>query len=394
MPDRLRVLKVMPGVSADGGAEQSLLALVPGLLASGVDLHLVVLTGRQGLVPPLEAAGVVVHDLSSVGGVVRQVAGIRSVVRSVKPDLVHASLYEATLPTQLAMIGSRIPLLITWANVNYGPERSACGDADPFKLGAYRLVETATGRLSSSWYHAVTRGVATENARCLHVDPSRVLVAERGRSSSLIDAAGAQRSAVRSALGVSNSDRVVLAIGRQDAQKAYPQLLAEFDLVVDAHPDARLWIAGRPGSDSPSIGQALAAMRHANRVSLLGHRDDVPALLAGSDVVVCGSWREGAAGSLIEAMAARRPVVTVRLAGLDGVFSSGVDGVVAERADLAAALIGVLDDAELRAALAEAGRQTYEARFTVEAATAQLLGLYCSVVAGGGAERSISADAD
>lgn len=390
---RIRVLKVMPGVSPDGGAEQSLLALVPGLLAAGVELHLVVLTERQGLVAPLEAAGVVIHDLSNAGGLFRRVVAIRRVIAAIRPDLVHASLYEATLPTQLAMIGSDVPLLVTWANVNYGEERAACGDAGRAKLEVHRLIEAAAGRVSSSWYHAVTRGVAKENARALHVDPGRVLVAERGRSATRIDAAAGQRDDVRSSLGVGPDDLVVLAIGRQDVQKAYPQLLAQFDRVARANPRARLWVAGRAGSDSPATERAHAAMDHADRVSLLGHRDDVPSLLAGCDVVVCGSWREGAAGALIEAMAARRPVVTARVSGLDGVITDGVDGVVVDRAHLSDALIRVLDDADLRRSIAAAGRRSFESRFTVDAAARQLLDVYRTVVSNAGAEQVVSAPA-
>lgn len=388
---RLRVLKVMPGVSPDGGAEQSLLALVPGLLAVGIELHLIVLTERQGLVSPLEVAGVVVHDLSNAGGLLHRVVAIRRVIAAIRPDLVHASLYEATLPTQIAMIGSDVPLLVTWANVNYGDERVACGDAGHVKLEAHRLIEAAAGRVSASWYHAVTRGVAKENARSLRVDPSRVLVAERGRSAARIESAVDRRDSIRSTLGVGPDDLVVLAVGRQDVQKAYPQLLAQFDRVVDAHPEARLWVAGRSGSDSSATARSLASMEHADRVSLLGHRDDVPALLAGCDVVVCASWREGAAGALIEAMAAGRPVVTARVTGLEGVVTDGVDGVVVDRSDLSAGLIQVLDDPELRRTLAAAGRRSFERRFTVEAATRQLLDVYGTVVAHVADERVVSA---
>lgn len=391
----LRVLKVMPGVSADGGAEQSLLALVPALVNHGVDLHLVVLTPRQGLVAALESHGVVVHDLSTVGGLGRQVLGIRRLVTSLRPDLVHASLFEATLPTQLAMVGSSVPLLVTWANVNYGAERARCRDANRAKIESYRLVEVVTGRLSRSWYQAVTVGVGRQNRSTLHVPADRVLVAGRGRDASSFDAALAQREPTRAALGAEPSDRIVLAVGRQDVQKAYPDLIEQFDEVVVAHPEARLWIAGRAGSDTARIERTLEQVRYGDRVHLLGHRDDVPALLAAADVVACASWREGAAGALIEAMAARRPVVTVRLAGLDGVFVDGVNGLVVDRPGLASGIIRLLDDAELRRRLAEAARTAFDERFTIEAAAVSLLDVYAVVVAGAAgvaSSASISAD--
>lgn len=387
---RLRILEVMPGVSADGGTEQSLLAVAPGLIAGGVDLHLVVLTQRQGMVDSLERLGVVVHDLSTVGGLLERVRGIRSLVRTLRPDLVHASLFEATLPTQLAMTGSHVPLVVTWANVNYGPERVRCGDAGRLKLDAYRWIETATGRLSGSWYHAVTEGVGRENATMLSVPSDRVLVAERGRAATPIERRCGGGDALRSELGADASDRVVLAVGRQDRQKAYPDLIRQFDAVVEARPDARLWIVGRVGSDTPAIERALAGIRHPDRVSLLGHRDDVPRVMSGADVVTCASWREGAAGALIEAMVLRRPVVTVRLSGLEGVFVDGVNGLVVERGGLAAGILRILDDPEFGATLADAARRTFEERFTVEAATEALLDVYRSVVGTSGTEATFA----
>ena len=47
----------MPGMTPDAGAERSLLALAPGLLNAGIELHLALLTDRQTLVPELEDLG-------------------------------------------------------------------------------------------------------------------------------------------------------------------------------------------------------------------------------------------------------------------------------------------------------------------------------------------------
>lgn len=389
---RLRVLDVMPGLDADGGTEQSLLALAPGLLDRGVDLHVAVLTGRQGLVPRLEELGVVVHDLSTARSLVDRVRALRSLVGSLQPDLLHASIFDATLPCQLAVLRRRTPLLITWANVNYGAERVRCRDSNRLTLEAYRFVEMVAGWTSRSWYHAVTAGVGRANAATLHVPLGRVLVAERGRCTTTADTDIAEVAATRSALGAEASDAVVLAIGRQDRQKAYPDLIERFDAVVDARPEARLWIAGRPGTDTPDIDAAVARMRHGDRVSLLGHRDDVTSLLQAADVVTCASWREGAAGALIEAMVMRRPVVTVRLAGLDGVFVDGENALVVERADLASGITRLIEDRALGERLAAAARLMCEERFTIEAAVDQLLDVY-STVAAAGADRSTASAA-
>ena len=91
----------------DAGAERSLLALAPGLLEAGIELHLALLTKRQTLVPELEDLGVVIHDLSSARRLPRRVRALKRTVAAVSPDLVHATLFEASQVAQLATLIAR-----------------------------------------------------------------------------------------------------------------------------------------------------------------------------------------------------------------------------------------------------------------------------------------------
>ena len=121
----MRVLTLMPGLTPDAGAERSIVALAPLLAAAGVELHLAVLTERQGLVPELEAMGIPVHDLSASRGLVQRVRSLRALLRLIRPDLVHATLFEASQVAQIASLGSKVPVLITWANTDYTPESAS-----------------------------------------------------------------------------------------------------------------------------------------------------------------------------------------------------------------------------------------------------------------------------
>jgi len=375
---QLRVVKVMPGVDGDGGAEQSLLAMAPGLIARGVDLHLVVLTSRQDLVPALRSSGVTVHDLSHHRSVLGRSRSIRRLVSRLRPDLVHGILYAATVPTQIAMLGVRTPLLISWATTGYNSERRAEPGTNRLTLQRARIVEMTLGRMSGSWYHAVTEGVARANAADLRVDGRRVFVGERGRDPGL---ALGERSATAPLADVSLAPdaTVVLAIGRQDSSKGYEFSLRAFDLVADRHPEAVLLVAGRKGSASALIAEVMSGMRHADRVHLLGQRDDVAALLARADVVVCASWREGAAGALLEAMASATPVVSARVDGLDGVLVDEVNAIVVERSGLGPAICRMLEDPQMANRLAMEGRRNFLQRFTVDASTTRLVEIYHAV---------------
>ena len=305
----------MPGITPDAGAERSLVALAPALRQAGIELHLALLTDRQALARPLEEMGVVIHDLSAAQRLPGRVRALQRTIAAVSPALVHATLFEATQVAQLASVttvpSKRVPLLITWANTIYTPDASHGVRWGRAKYGLLRWWEVVLARAAQARYHAVTKGVADYNGRRLHVGPDRVRVGERGRDGAALRAAAEDPSRVRQELNVGPSGRLILTVGRQDHQKGHDALVRIFDRYAAGHPEDRLAIAGRTGTGTPALDQALAALQHPDSVVVLGHRDDVPTLLAAADAVVCSSLREGAAGVLVEAMAMGTPVVSV-----------------------------------------------------------------------------------
>ena len=79
---------------------------------------------------------------------------------------------------------------------------------------------------------------------------------------------------------------------------------------------------------------------------------------------------------MLEAWASGCPVVTVPLDGLAGVVAAGRNALVVEPTELAAGVARVLRDPGLAAQLVTGARADFMARFTVERAAEQLLGVY------------------
>lgn len=111
---------------------------------------------------------------------------------------------------------------------------------------------------------------------------------------------------------------------------------------------------------------AAAAMRASRRarvddlVLLTGARRDAVELLAAADVVVLSSRDEGLGTTLLDAMLAGVPVVATAAGGVQEVIRDGVDGLLVPVGDgvaLGAAIVRILSDAGLRAALVDSGRQ-------------------------------------
>jgi sugar transferase (PEP-CTERM/EpsH1 system associated) len=131
---------------------------------------------------------------------------------------------------------------------------------------------------------------------------------------------------------------------------------------------ARLLIVG----DGELKGKAEELLREAGALEaawLPGARDDIPDLLREMDVFVLGSRREGISNTVLEAMATGLPVIATATGGNRELVRDGVSGRLVPTCDsgaLAAALVGYLRDANLRAAHGGAARILAEREYSLQ----------------------------
>ncbi len=161
---------------------------------------------------------------------------------------------------------------------------------------------------------------------------------------------------VRAGLGIAGGeDRVplVLTVARLAPQKGLGTLVEAAGRWRDRDPAPLLVIAG----EGPLLaGLARDAEAARARVSFLGRRDDVPALLAAADVVVAPSAWEGQPLVVQEALRAGRPLVASRVGGIPDLTGQDAALLVppGDAAALSAAVLSVLDDPALSARLSQA----------------------------------------
>jgi len=115
------------------------------------------------------------------------------------------------------------------------------------------------------------------------------------------------------------------------------------------------------------------------RIFFVGHQEDVWPWLAALDVfVLCSDW-EGMSNALLEAMAARLPVVATAVGGTPDVVVDGVTGLLVPPRDppaLAKAVVRLLRDPDLRHRMGEAGRERVEEHFSLERMVGRTQALY------------------
>jgi len=191
------------------------------------------------------------------------------------------------------------------------------------------------------------------------------------------------RERVRAELQIGASSILIGTVGRLVPAKRYDCLLDAARIVCQAVPEARFLFVGDGPLRNELESRASQLALLPEQVRFLGSRQDVPDLLSALDVFVLSSEREGLPVSLLEAMAAARPVVATRVGGIPDVIQDGHNGLLVsphDPAGMAAAVLSLARDGNLSRALAEQARQTAQSRFSVPAVSRRIIALYDALV--------------
>jgi glycosyltransferase involved in cell wall biosynthesis len=379
----VRVLYVIDSLARSGGAEQSLLAMVPGLVTGGVDLTVAHLMDRPGLSAEIQAAGAAVRAVPEVGRAAR-VVHLRRLVRATRPDLVHTTLFEADVAGRLAAALAHTPVVSSLVNASYGPEHRKDPALRQWRVRGVQALDAATAQWVRR-FHAISTHVAESMATRLRVPLSRIDVIPRGRDPEAIGQRTADRSArARRLLGVPSEAPLVVAAARHERQKGLDVLVDSFSTVAADCPDARLVIAGRIGNATREIEAIVARRGLTDRVQLLGTRSDVAELIGASDVFVAPSRWEGLGSVLIEAMALEAPIVASRIPAIEETVGPGGCAVLVPPEDptaLAAAILSTLADPNEARARGRRARERFLAQYSIDHVTRQMLAFYRLAIA-------------
>jgi len=152
-------------------------------------------------------------------------------------------------------------------------------------------------------------------------------------------------------------------------------------LVIRQVPDARFVIAGE-GELRPSLERQIKEHRLEKHVLLAGFRPDVLSLHKAFDIFVMSSITEGLGTSLLDAMAAAKPIVASSTGGIPEVVVDQETGFLVPPRDheaMATAIVRLLKDAELRRRMGDAGLARARLRFSAERMVRETAKVYASL---------------
>lgn len=375
---RMHVMHVIDSMHG-GGAETSLLELVPGLETHGVRTSIVsLLPDDGGLEDRLDALGLSRTRLEHRDPFSRTLE-LRKLISAQSPDVLHTTLLFANLTGRIAARRLHTPVVTTLANQDYGPEHRANSRYGPWGVRSAHAADLLTVPFTTC-FHAISADVARVMGRRLRIPDGRIRVVYRGRDPARLgEPTLDRRLRTRAALSIEAETPVVLSVARLDRQKGVDTTVDAFQSLLSRIPNAVLVVVGRPGNASAEV-RAKAQGRSA--VRLLGHRSDVADLMCAADVLSFPSRWEGLGGTLVEAMALRLPVVAADIPPLTETLGDVGWPVVRpdDKEALADELVSVLNRSAGHEATKDAAQRRFRALFTAEAAAGGMARLYGDVL--------------
>jgi glycosyltransferase involved in cell wall biosynthesis len=188
-------------------------------------------------------------------------------------------------------------------------------------------------------------------------------------------------SELRRKYGIPEGRLVVLQVSWVIPEKGWEDLLGAARLVVEHYPNVHFLMAGE-GASRPQFMEETARLDLQEHVTWTGNvaKPMESGLYAAADVVCQVSrWQEGFGYVIAEALASGKPVVGTRVGAIPELVRHGETGLLVERRnpqDLAARILELLSDPQLRARMGEAGRKLALEEFDQEANVARLMQLY------------------
>ena len=340
-----------------GGTEQSLLHLLRGVdrarWRSTLFHH-----PEPGLGPLLGAAQADGVELRAVPPLhrMRQIGGVPPLARRIRaedPTVFHAHL---TWPLScrfglLAAKRARVPVIVATAQLFMELDRSR-----PWHRAEQRLMAACVDR-----YLAVSDEVAERLQSSLRISARKIEVVRNGIP--LDRFAGATPGALARTLP-GDERPLVLTVARLDLQKGHTYLLQAAALV----PDAVFALVGE-GDQRAALEAQARGLGIQDRVLFLGHRTDIPELLAACDLFVLPSLFEGFPLSVLEAMAAGKAVIASDIGGTDEAVVHRETGILVPPGDaavLAGAIRTLLGDSGMARRFGQAGQTKALREFSAE----------------------------
>jgi glycosyltransferase involved in cell wall biosynthesis len=353
-----------------GGLERVVLNLARESESLGQNVSVLCLERFGVLGEQAKAAGLRIESLTKQPGLTpRLVDDIRAALRDLRPDVIHTHQIGALLYTGPAAKKERVPVILHTEHINQVVKSRTWS-----RRMRNRLLWAIAGRHAGR-FCCVSQDIA-DSAR-YWVRPGKLCVVENGVPTAGIDDRD-YRAETRASLTIPMHAPVVGIVARLNEVKCQDLLIRAFSNLRSRHARAHLLLVG-DGPTRNALTDLTAQLGLTDVVHFAGYQPQPERYLDAMDIFVLPSRLEGMPLAILEAWAARLPVIASRVGGVPNVVRDGVDGLLFESGDqraLESHLNRLLEDADLRNKLASAGRAHVEADYGTRRMAADYHKLY------------------
>jgi glycosyltransferase involved in cell wall biosynthesis len=359
-----------------GGAQRLVSAFATNAVTYG--LSPIIITLREDSAPfiqkPIHEAGIKVIHLGAPSLFnVWRFRKLIDVLKREKVELVQTHLVYANILGSLAAYKAGIPAIATLHSVSV---------RGGLKSKILKVIENFVLRKYATRILAVGQMVADLNEknyihRKVDVIPNGI---PKPKFPPVQD-----RDRLRKEMTGDGLGSIVITVGRFTSAKGYEDMIQAFHLLRQRAPQPKLVMVGT-GSMVNNIKNQIEDLDLDQSVFLAGEREDVPQLLASSDVFASSSHREGLPLAVLEAMMAGLPVVATSVGDIPNVVTEETGVVVPPHNPemLADALEDLLKNPKKREAMGQAAYRRAMDEYSVEAWMKKHLALYREVLASNG----------
>lgn len=353
-------MKVLLLISTRGffGAENAVLELAKQLLLSEFEPHIGIIENTSGLHRDLQEAAQknnILFKIFSCSGKfdLRTISEIRNYTREKKIPLIHSQGYKSNIYALLSTINTKTKKMSTCHNWS---ENSV-------KMKLYMYLDKL---LLNKFDKIIVVSEALKKELSDSKIPLRkISVISNGIEASRFDASVDVRQ-IRKSLSINEDEYVVGTVGRLTEEKGHKYLLKAVRTILKIYPKTKFLIVGE-GPLRKRLEFLSKKLEIENNVIFTGIQKDIPSIIAAMDIFVLPSLDEGLPMALLEAMAARKPIIASNIGGIPKAVQNDQTGLLIRPADveqLSEAILKLLGDKEKASFLAKNGYDKVKNEFS------------------------------
>ena len=297
----MKILYVITGLG-QGGAERVVCDLADKMYESGYEVKVAYLVGDILTRPIHNEIELIKINLNGIAALPSAYFRLSKIIKNYNPDVVHSHMVHANIFTRLIRITTPVKKLICTAHNS--------DEGGYIRMGLYRATHHLAD-ITTNVSDTATKSFEKKKA----VPKNGMRTIYNGVNFKRFTYSSTAKYELFNELKLAKETKIILAVGRFNQQKNYPNLLNAIKLLRSEYQEPFVLLIAGDGELRLSIEKLINKLNLNKFIYLLGRRSDIPKLMSSCDVFVLSSDYEGLPTVLIEALACQAHAVSTDVSG-------------------------------------------------------------------------------